>query len=454
MNRTSVTFLSAGLLLTGAVSVSAQQPVPVAELLPTLVAESAVITPGASGDHSQHFTPSGSDLAALYQLHRVLALQVGAFPLGPGTLGASPSGIDGGPGPIAGGTAADTAFTLGGGRMGLSFAYQATTFDKLDGLDLRSSAVNLFIPHSGTAGDDSDRDMMQQTLSLRLNRKVFSLALTYGLADRLDIGVVLPIVQVAADARVTTRILRTASTHIPAVHEFDPIGGANRTLPRFCSDLEPGFEPEALECHGSSTARGIGDVVVRAKYRLAGGATGVAIGTDVRLPTGNTDDLIGLGALQVRPSVTFSAAAGRVVPRARVDYTWSQGDLSSLLRGGVDRSVPHELGVAAGLDAPLSRPVTLVFDVAARRLDGLPEITRGNVIFPSRGAGFLPSADFLGVDQLQVGASRTVTQIMAAGGVRVALPGAVLAQMSVLVPMGDEGLQPGPMAVFSLSRSY
>ena len=352
--------------------------------------------------------------------------------------------------PIVGGSAAPGAFTLGDGRMALAFGYQATTFDTIDGLDLRGSDINLFIPHTAATGTVSDRDLMQQVVSLRLNRKVFSFALSYGLGNRVDVGVIVPLVQMAADARVTSYIIRTGSSQTPGVHEFNPLEGANRTLPGYCSDLEAGFDPDALQCHGSSTARGIGDVVVRAKYRLSGSGGGVAVGADVRLPTGSVDNFIGLGAFQVTPSVTFSGGPGRVVPRARVDYTYSQGDLSSQLGGGVDRSLPDEFGVAAGLDAAVASHTALVFDVAARRTDGLRELSTGTVVLPGRGIG---GTDFAGENALVARGNRAVLQILGAAGLRVVL-GEVTAQLSVLVPVGDQGLRPGPMAVFSLSRSY
>lgn len=449
MNRISA-ILAAVLIAATAVTASAQQTTSVANLLPSLVAEAAVINAGASGDHQQHFAPDPSALSALYELNRVVALQAGGFSFGPSAIGASMPGVDGRRAPIVGGSAAPGAFTLGDGGLALAFGYQATTFDTVDGLDLRGSDINLFIPHTAATGTASDRDLMQQVVSLRLNRKVFSFALTYGIGSRVDVGVIVPLVQMAADARVTSYILRTGSLEDPAVHEFNPLGGANRTLPQYCSELEAGFNADALQCHGSSTARGIGDVVVRAKYRISGSGGGVAIGADVRLPTGSTDNLIGLGAFQVTPNVTFSGGSGRVVPRARVDYTYSDGELSSQLGGGVDRSLPAEIGVAAGLDAAVASRVTLVFDVAARRTDGLRELSTGTVVFPARGFG---ATDFAGENALVAGGSRAVLQIMGAAGLRAVL-GAVTAQLSVLVPVGHEGLQPGPMAVFSLSRSY
>ena len=448
MMKPSTFVLAFGLLIATAGSAAAQTRPPVAELLPALVTESSVIAPGQSGDHSRHFMPDEASLASLRELNHVLAVQIGAFPTGPGTLAATAAGPDGRNHPVG----PTSAFTLGSGRLALGFGYQATTFTTLDGLDLRSSEINLYLPHQ-PGGDEADRDMLRQVASIRLNRKIFSLALTYGMGERADVGVIVPIVQVAADGRVSSHIVRTGSGTDTTIHQFDPIGGANRTLPRYCSELEANFDPDAVQCHGSATARGIGDIVVRGTYRLAGSGGGVAVGADVRLPTGSADDFIGLGAFQVRPAVMFSADAGRFVPRARVDYTWSEGELSSAL-GNVSLDVPDEIGAAAGLDARVASRTTLAFDVHVRRIDGIRELTTTNIEFASRGAGPLPSAAYIGRDALAAGGARAILQTTAAAGLRLALPGDVTAQMSVLVPIGDEGLQPGPMAVFSLTRGY
>src|SRR5690606_10441553 len=145
-------------------------------------------------------------------------------------------------------------------------------------------------------------------------------------------------------------------------------------------------------------------------------------GADIRLPTGSSDDFVGLGAFQVRPAVMFSAPGDRFVPRARVDYTWSEGELSSAL-GNVSRDVPDEIGAAAGLDARIATRAMLTFDVQVRRIDGIRELTTAAIEFPSRGAGALPSASYVGRDALATGGTRAILQTTGAVGLRVAMPG-------------------------------
>ena len=429
-------------------------------LLADLIAASAVIDAGESGNHRTHFVPGLETVGVVHALNRAIALQAASFPLGPVSAVVVSRGRTGEQEPLVGAGYTDTAFSLGASRMLFGVSYQTTTFDTFDDLDLRHNPVNLYIPHAPVTGDESDRDMMHQVVSLRLNRKVVAFSLDYGWRNRVDVGVVIPVVQMAADARVTTHLVRTASSQRPAVHEFDIIDRANRTLPRYCAVLEvPAVDLSSLQCNGSSTARGIGDILGRAKVTLAGGSTGaVAFAVDVRLPTGNKDELLGLGALQVRPAVVFSVDAGRVGARARADYTWSEGELSDELAGsaaGINLDIPDEIGVSVGIDADIARRTTVALDLIGRMVTDLESFSTSTVIFPSRGPGGLPSADFIGDDALRLDGTRDLTQLMAALGLRIDIPGGVVAQVSALFPVTKgSGLLPQPMAVFSLTKRY
>jgi hypothetical protein len=461
MTRAAAVGLAGVLLLGGAAPAAGQsQEPPVTRLLADLIAASAVIGPGETGDHRNHFVPGLETVGVVHELNRAIAIQAASFPLGPISAVVVSRGRPAEEAPLIGAGYTDSAFSIGANRMLFGVSYQTTTFDTFDDLDLRHNPINLYIPHAPAIGDESDRDMMHQVVSLRLNRKVIAFSLDYGWRNRIDVGIVLPIVQMAADARVTTHIVRTASSQRPAVHEFDIIDRGNRTFPRYCAPLEvPAVDLSSLQCNGSSTARGIGDIVGRAKVNLTGGSAGtVAFAVDVRLPTGNKDELIGLGALQVRPAVVVSVDGGRIGARARADYTWSDGELSDELagRGGaINLDIPDEIGVSVGVDADIARRTTVAFDVIGRMITDLESFSTGTVVFPSRGPGALPSADFIGDEALRLDGTRDLTQIMASLGLRVDIPGGVVAQVNALFPVSKgSGLLPQPMAVFSLTKRY
>src|SRR5262249_40845246 len=126
-------------------------------------------------------------------------------------------------------------------------------------------------------------DVITGQMRVTLKTDITQFVASYGVADWLDAGVAVPISHISLDARVDAQIQRLSTAHnAPGIHRF-PDGGSTTT-----------FRP-------SGTKTGIGDVTLRAKARLAdmpmGGA---ALLVDVRLPTGDEDNLLGTGHTQVR----------------------------------------------------------------------------------------------------------------------------------------------------------
>jgi hypothetical protein len=142
-------------------------------------------------------------------------------------------------------------------------------------------------------------DLVEAALSMDLTTDIFVMFANYGITNRLDIGVGVPILRVSLDASVNATILRLATGNTgPAsgIHTFP--GGASSAI---FSD--------------AGTASGIGDVVIRSKYhfyRAAG--DGLAAAVDVRTPTGDEDNLLGTGATQTKFLLIGSSTAGTFAP--------------------------------------------------------------------------------------------------------------------------------------------
>jgi hypothetical protein len=446
--------LLAAAAATSAEARQATEP-PVSELIPALVQGSARIFSAVGVGHSEHFIPGAANLPALSALNRAIALEAAAFPLGPAaTFAFAPDA--GGPRRAVGTMGYfDNAWTIGRGRRAIGFGYHATTFNTYDDLDIRGSDVNVFIEHVCCSGDESERDLMQQTVSLRLHRKSAALSFSYGMTDRLDVGVVLPFVEVAGDARVLSRILRTATAADPSIHQYD-VGGrgidlGSRTFP---SGTRP--PAEGVLGTGASTARGVGDIVVRAKYALQRGATSAsAVTLDLRLPSGNADDLVGLGIAQIKPGLSWSSALARVAVRSRIEFTLSAGKLGApFTAAGDDLDPPREVAYAVGVDAPIAPRTRLTADVMGRLVYDVQSFTRTNSVFPSRGPGPLPSASFVAFDDLVAGSRRQINSVLVAVGGRLQLSAAAFVNSSVVFPVGQSGLQPAPTVVMSLHRGF
>src|SRR5690606_32287745 len=68
-----------------------------------------------------------------------------------------------------------------------------------------------------------------------------------------------------------------------------------------------------LQASGEASASGIGDAALRAKYTLVRGANGAfAAAAELRLPTGDADNLLGAGAAAYRFLGIGSFETGRV----------------------------------------------------------------------------------------------------------------------------------------------
>jgi hypothetical protein len=115
-------------------------------------------------------------------------------------------------------------------------------------------------------------------------------------------------------------------------------------------------------------ATGVGDITIRFKGRLASGqSNGVAVGLDVRVPTGDAMNLLGSGTTGVQPFFIWSDTFQKLAPHLNVSYTWNG---SSILAGnparGVSADFPDQLGYTGGADLGVTPRLTIVGDLLGR----------------------------------------------------------------------------------------
>jgi hypothetical protein len=117
----------------------------------------------------------------------------------------------------------------------------------------------------------------------------------------------------------------------------------------------------ALQSSQSGSATGVGDVSVNGRYMLAGsGLRGVSVGGDIRLPTGDEQDLLGAGD-----------AAGRVIGIG----TWEEGHLAVHVNGGLGvGGVSREMFWGAATTLAPSPRVTIVGEMMGRWLAELGHV--------------------------------------------------------------------------------
>jgi hypothetical protein len=176
---------------------------------------------------------------------------------------------------------------------------------------------------SPDAREQFELDTVRIDIDLDLRVQIFAFAVTYGLTERLDVGILVPITSVDMQVQSQARIaVSPRNTLFPEVHAFE--GG-----------------PESPRDAASGHAFGLGDIVLRAKYHLLKSeAIDISGAVLTRLATGDHRDFLGSGATTVRPFVVLSRTLfDLVTPHLNLGYEFN-----------VDRGHQSGLQYALGVD--------------------------------------------------------------------------------------------------------
>ena len=441
--------------------------VPASRLIPQAMADAARMSDfRATIDLSRAFVV-GSDLSRVPALLNVgIAQQLTTFPQST-SWGGHLDETKEVTGPVTRSSFAERAATLGKGVFSFGFGQQSLHYGQIDGIDIENGDLTFVIQHNNCCGPnanageltdlspDFERDLLEEKVGIDIDRNVFAGVLEYGVADRFDVGVVVPFVKLDMHTRVFARILRTATPPTDAeehlntipVHAFDPLGLSNRTS------------------YASAHSRGIGDVVVRGKAHLVKTEEGgLSVAVNVSLPTGDEEALIGTGALRVEARGIWSEQFGRVGAHVNGGYTTSGGSLPSSLTATVDPlsnravvsedqlALPSEINVVGGVEVAVASRVGITGDIIARQLRDTWTFEGASNTFASRGPGAAAAA-FTAASDLRALDPGNITQIMAGLGVRAHIARPLLLSVDVLLPVSGDGLMPkvGVVAGFSMA---
>jgi hypothetical protein len=277
---------------------------------------------------------------------------------------------------------ADRGETIGKGRMAFGFSYQFFSFDHLDGVPLVSVPAVFTHDNFETGGGRSDVIETVNTIEATVSQ--FSGALTYGVTDRFDISLAVPIV------RTRLSLLSNATVHRVGT-------GANAQVHYFPDEAAIGGFGSARQFFAEGTAGGVGDIVVRGKATvLREGQRALAAGVDVRLPTGDERNLLGAGAAGVRPFAAFSTSFGSFAPHANIAYQWNgesviAGDVTS----GLKADLPDRFMYALGSDLGVTDRFSIVLDLTGQRVLDSPRLrTRETTASGPAGTVTLPDIRF------------------------------------------------------------
>jgi len=238
--------------------------------------------------------------------------------------------------------------TLGRNKFNVNLSYQFVQFDQYDGEDLDNlQSADPIVLKDVTGGTVIGLTASRLQYRLGIRNHITTLSLTYGILDNLDANLLVPVIATALDIGVTAQQVATAGPS----GAFTPAPGP----------------PVSGSTDGH--AAGIGDVLMRLKYRLPDlGALRSAAGLQLRVPSGKEDDFQGTGDVEVSPAFYAGAVFwDRVSTYANVicDLNASQASQTQLRWGlGADVDVTRRFGIALAvlgrheLEAPVEAGAT------------------------------------------------------------------------------------------------
>src|SRR4029079_12948054 len=102
---------------------------------------------------------------------------------------------------------------------------------------------------------------------------------------------------------------------------------------------------------------------------------GLSAALDVRLPTGDSEQLLGAGGTQVKLLLVESGERNRFGHHLNLGYTFGTGDVGGTIPGLPPTSVPDEFNYSGGLEFIAHPKLTVVGDIVGRTLRDAERLT-------------------------------------------------------------------------------
>lgn len=365
----------------------------------------------AHGDHYLPAVTQGNQTVIGFVTESI-AKSVSSTPVSATSSGATYSIVGGLPvrtSTSAGPIFAERSQTLGRGRFFLGANVTNIHYSTLNGAPLDNLEFNFThqdVGNPGLGDPQFENDIIRLQLGLDVNLLVASIFGTVGVTDFLDIGVAVPFVRVAM-----------RGTSVAQIHPFGP------TTPHHFAGTDSAPVLSASRSVDASAA-GLGDVVGRLKINL--GQTrraGAAILAEIRLPTGNEEDLLGSGSTSARAMGVFAAQFGSFAVHANAGYLVRTGDLQN---DGALASI--------GFDNLMTPWATLAFSLISEWRVGAPKLALpGTIQFAAPFPRELPATSI---------PTRRDDRLDAALGVKFNLRGGTVLVLNGIAPLKRASMQP------------
>jgi hypothetical protein len=269
-----------------------------------------------------------------------------------------------------------------GGAGHVSFGMTGSTvgYDRLNGSALRDGSFVTVANHF--RGETAPFDT--ESLTMRLRTETVRIFANVGVLDELELGIVVPL------ARITIEGERTN------VYRGTPFVQATAT----------------------GSASGIGDLALRAKYSLFNSrTTSLAAAGELRLPTGDAENLLGAGSTSLRLLGVASFESGPIGLHAN----------GGVVRGGI----ADEIVLAGALAVALHPRATFTTELLRRHVSGIGAFELTSAPHPS----------VSGVDTLRLSTSLDgSTLVTAATGIKWNVTDALVLGGQLVWALSDRGL--------------
>jgi hypothetical protein len=332
------------------------------------------------------------------------------------------------------------------GKFFLSFAYQHFNFTDIDAQPLSSLSLGVSTP-SVTVTNPSNGSTSLETFYASMVSKVnFTMnqyigLLTFGLTKTTDVSVVVPINSVSMNVTSSNYqgYLYVQPTQPAGSPYFATLTSASGQVPTITT--------------GSAT--GIGDVTVNVKQQLLGqeGRYAVALGGQVRFPTGNSSNYLGSGAYGVNiyglVEYRGSWRGHGIAPHVKFGYQWNgQSQIMDISKSPY-KDLPGGLDYAFGMDIGLHKSkLTVALDGVGHQYVNAPTLTTGTISLP-----IVPTSQQLTIPSmlptLNTGVN-TYTTLNFSGGVKYLPWKHMLLYANLMVPINNVGLHSDPVPLVGI----
>jgi hypothetical protein len=292
----------------------------------------------------------------------------------------------------------ERALTAGEGKISVGATFSGTSYDKISDFSLSN------LPLLSAAGSSPDLTRTG-TANLTLSSQTLAMSGLIGVTENLDIGVVVPLVTIKLDGS---------------------------------SALVSGTGNQIRLAQSVGTFSGLGDIAASAKFRVfrfsgpdLPDPGGVGVLVTMRLPTGDRNNLRGLGIYRTMIGGVVSGGTKKIRPHGSAGFEyWSDG--LHVSTGTETVTVRHQIQYSGGIEVEAHPKLTLLVDFIGQNIRGGSEVGLIKDT-PPAGSGINSITSMAAL-------ANGIQKALLAPGLKLNVKGKMLVTLNALVTMHNNGL--------------